>query len=189
MTSLLQLPADLPAPRDDGAADHLPCLHLPDLVLPASDATQVALARFTGRIVIYCYPMTGRPDVPLPEGWDMIPGARGCTPEACAFRDHYSELRAAGVHAVYGLSTQASMFQHEAAQRLHLPFLLLSDADLAVQSALRLPTFVGAGMTLLKRLTLVVDAGKITHVFYPVFPPDTHAAQVVAWLESHPLCG
>ena len=179
------LPADLPAPEDDGAADHLRGLPLPPFALPATDGSRVRLDELPGRVVVYAYPRTGVPgEDPLVPDWDAIPGARGCTPESCAFRDHYAELQAAGAASVFGLSTQMPSYQREAAERLHLPFALLSDADLELTKALRLPTFEVAGETLLKRFTLVISAARIDHVFYPVFPPDRHAAEVLAWLRS-----
>jgi peroxiredoxin len=179
-----ELPADLPIPVDDGACAHLPGVRLPSVPLPSTAARMVDLSALPGRTVVYCYPMTGRPGVPLPDGWDAIPGARGCTPQSCAFRDHHTELRALDTE-VFGLSTQDTAYQREAAERLHLPFELLSDAQLAWATALRLPTFNVDGMTLIKRLTLVVNGGRIEHVFYPVFPSDENAAQVIAWLRQH----
>ena len=143
----------IPPPGDDGGADHLPGRRLPDVALPATDGRMVTLSRLPGRTVVYIYPMTGRPDTPLPEGWDMIPGARGCTPQSCAFRDHFEELRTLGIDALFGLSVQDTAWQQEAAQRLHLPFALLSDAEMALTQALRLPTMQVHGMVLLKRLT------------------------------------
>lgn len=184
--TLYVLPEDLPAPADDGACDHLPGLRLPALPLPATDGGLVDLAALDGRTVVYCYPRTGEPDRALPPGWDAIPGARGCTPQSCAFRDHHQELQALGAR-VFGLSTQPTAYQREAVERLHLPFALLSDADLAFARALRLPTFAVAGMTLIKRLTLIIADGRIEHVFYPVFPPDKNAGEVAAWLAEHPL--
>ena len=172
----------LPRPLDDGAARHLPGLQLPSLPLPATDGSSVDLADLPGRTVVYAYPRTGRPDVANPDGWDGIPGARGCTPQSCAFRDHAEDLRRLGVRHLFGLSTQDTAYQVEAVQRLHLPFPLLSDAGLAFTRALRLPTFAVAGMTLLRRLTLVLDDGIVTHLFYPVFPPDRSAVEVMAWL-------
>ena len=180
----LNLPADLPVPPDDGGGRHLAGMRLPDLSLAATDGGSVNLARLSGQTVVYVYPRTGRPGVPLPEGWDAIPGARGCTPQSCGFRDHFRELQALGVRRVYGLSTQDSDYQREVVERLHLPFPLLSDDRLEWQRALRLPTFEVDGMTLLKRMVLVVDDGVVTHVFYPVFPPDRSAEEVVAWLQA-----
>ncbi len=179
-----ELPKDLPVPQDDGAAKHLAGMRLPPLALAATDGSKVDLSQLKGRTVVYAYPRTGVPGKPLPDGWDMIPGARGCTPQSCDFRDHFAELRKVGVDHLFGLSTQDSDYQREAALRLHLPFAILSDADLALTKALRLPTFEVAGMTLLKRLTPVIDEGRITHVFYPVFPPDKSAQEVVGWLQA-----
>jgi peroxiredoxin len=180
----LVLPDDLPVPRDDGAARHLTGLRLPDLPLRATDGAAVNLGKVRGRTVVYAYPRTGVPGQPLIDGWDAIPGARGCTPQSCAFRDHFAELKALGVAQLYGLSTQDTAYQREAVERLHLPFAILSDAELEFTRALRLPTFSVGGMTLLKRLTLVIDDGTIAKVFYPVFPPDKNADEVVAWLRS-----
>jgi peroxiredoxin len=177
------LPPGIPIPQDDGAARHL-AGEKPDLMFPATDGTSVNLSRLSGRTVIYIYPRTGVPGVDPPTGWDQIPGARGCTPQSCAFRDHFGELARLGVAHLYGLSTQDTAYQREAATRLHLPFALLSDQKLALTKALKLPTFSVAGMTLLKRMALVVDDGRITKVFYPVFPPDKNAAEVIAWLQE-----
>jgi peroxiredoxin len=178
------LPADLPVPADDGAARHLPGTPLPDLALPATDGTSVNLSKLNGRTVVYIYPRTGRPGQALPEGWDAIPGARGCTPQSCAFRDHFAELKALGVEQLFGLSTQDTGYQREAVARLHLPFPILSDENLAFARALNLPTFEVAGMRLLKRMALVIDAGVVTQVFYPVFPPDKSAETVRDWLRG-----
>ena len=142
------------------------------------------MAALPGRAVIYAYPRTGLPEVPNPEGWDLILGARGCTPQSCAFKDHYNELRELGVSAVFGLSTQDTNYQREAATRLHLPFPLLSDDKLRLTQAMNLPTFTVVTMILLKRFTLIVQDGKVQYVFYPVFPPDQNAAEVVAWLSG-----
>jgi peroxiredoxin len=188
MTDPNVLPADLPVPEDDGAADHLPGMALPSIVLPSTAGGAVSLdglGRDRPRTVLYVYPMTGKPGAALPEGWDAIPGARGCTPESCGFRDHHADLAAAGAD-VYGLSTQSTADQAEAAERLHLPFPLLSDQDaLLAQSPLQLPTFEAGGRLRYRRLTLVISAGRIEHVFYPVFPPDGHAAEVLLWLHKH----
>jgi peroxiredoxin len=179
------LPPDIPVPQDDGAAKHLAGIKLPDLALPATSGPAVNLSKLNGRAVVYIYPRTGVPGVDAPPGWDDIPGARGCTPQSCGFRDHFAELKALGVGHVYGISTQDTAYQREAAERLHLPFPILSDADLKLTHALKLPTFTASGMTLLKRMALVIDDGVIKKVFYPVFPPDRNAAEVVAWLRSN----
>jgi peroxiredoxin len=177
----------IPAPQDDGAARHLKGAKLPSVPLAATDGGTVDLATLPGRSVVYAYPRTGRPGIANPEGWDMIPGARGCSPQSCSFRDHFAQLEALGVGHVFGLSTQDTGHQAEAAERLHLPFPLLSDEAGALTKALALPTFETSGITLLKRFTLIIDDGTITHVFYPVFPPDRNAGDVVTWLlgESH----
>jgi len=172
----------IPAPVDDGATKHLPGLRLPSLKLPATDGRGVDLAQLPGRVVVYAYPRTGKPGVALLDGWDMIPGARGCTPQTCAFRDHYAELKALGVSHVFGLSTQDTAYQREAAERLHLPFAILSDENFKLTRAMKLPTFETSGLTLLKRFTLIIKGGVIEHVFYPVFPPDRNASDVMAWL-------
>jgi peroxiredoxin len=178
------LPADLPVPEDDGAAHHLAGMQLPEVALQATDGTQVDLARLAGRTVVYIYPRTGRPGVALPDGWDAIPGARGCTPQSCSFRDHFAELKALGVAHLFGLSTQDTDYQREAVDRLHLPFAVLSDAGLRLTRALRLPIFEVAGMVLLKRMVLVIDDGVIVKAFYPVFPPDESATVVAGWLRA-----
>ena len=178
------LPPDIPVPQDDGAARHLAGLRLPSVPLPATNGAQVDLAAFKGRTVVYIYPRTGVPGVDPPDGWNMIPGARGCTPQSCGFRDHFADLQRLGVAQLYGLSTQDTAYQREAAARLHLPFPLLSDEKLAFAKALNLPTFTAAGMTLLKRMALVIDDGVISKAFYPVFPPDKNAEEVVAWIET-----
>lgn len=174
----------IPAPADDGAARHLAGSPVPPVALTATDRARVDLSALNGLTVVYAYPRTGRPGTDNPEGWDMIPGARGCTPQSCAFRDHFAELKALGVDHLYGLSTQDPAYQREAAARLHLPFAILSDEDLALTTAMALPTFTTSGMTLMKRFTLVIRDGRVEHVFYPVFPPDRNAADVVAWLKG-----
>jgi len=180
----LSLPPDLPVPVDDGAADHLLKMTLPSITLGATDGTSVDLSSLRGRTVVYAYPRTGRPGEPLPVAdWDEIPGARGCTPETCGFRDHHAELAAAGA-AVFGLSTQDTVYQQELVTRLALPFSVLSDAALLLTRALSLPSFEVAGLTLIKRVTLLVDDGVISHVWYPVFPPDRHADEVLAFLRA-----
>ena len=178
------LPPDIPAPQDDGGARHLTGMKLPDLALPATSGAPVNLSKLKGRTVVYIYPRTGVPGVALPDGWDAIPGARGCTPQSCSFRDHFGELKSLGVAQMFGLSTQDIAYQQEAASRLHLPFAILSDEKLAFTKALKLPTFSAAGMTLLKRMALVTDDGVITKVFYPVFPPDKSAEEIIVWLQA-----
>jgi peroxiredoxin len=178
------LPAELPAPQDDGAARHLAGMRLPSLVLAATDGSNVDLSKLSGRTVVYVYPRTGVPGQPLPEGWNEIPGARGCTPQSCGFRDHFAELKRLGVARVFGLSTQDTAYQREAVERLHLPFPVLSDERLALARALDLPTFTTSGMTLLKRMALIIDHGVISKAFYPVFPPDKNAEEVIAWLRN-----
>jgi peroxiredoxin len=180
----LVLPDNLPVPQDDGATRHLIGMRLPPVALAATDGTSVDLSALTGRTVVYVYPRTGRPGVPAPDGWDAIPGARGCTPQSCGFRNHFGELKQLGVRQLYGLSTNDTAYQREAVERLHLPFAILSDQDLKLTRALRLPTFTTSGMTLLKRMVWVIDDGAFSHVFYPVFPPDKSAEVVVGWLRS-----
>lgn len=177
----------IPAPVDDGAAAHLVGMAIPPVMLPATDDTSVTLSELPGRTVVFAYPRTGEPGkIALVDDWDMIPGARGCTPQACAFRDLFAELKAAGAKQVFGLSTQDNAYQTEMASRLHLPFPVLSDSGLKLTNALKLPTMEVAGLTLLKRMALIVDNARIRHVFYPVFPPDRNAADVVAWLRDNP---
>jgi peroxiredoxin len=176
----------IPAPEDDGGARHLTGRAVPDVALAATDGTEVSLAGIPGRVVVFAYPRTGVPGQisPVPD-WDMIPGARGCTPQACAYRDLHKELTGAGAARVFGLSTQDTAYQREAARRLHLPFPLLSDEKLALATALRLPVMDVGGMTLIKRLALVIDDGRIAKAFYPVFPPDRNAGDVLAWLRQN----
>jgi peroxiredoxin len=183
VTNLLQVDwTKIPAPVDDGGAAHLTGANVPSVPLAATSGATVDLAQLAGRTVVYAYPMTGQPNVALPDGWDMLPGARGCTPQSCAFRDHYDELKGLGVAHLFGLSTQSTDYQREAAERLHLPFPILSDSALKLAQAMRLPTFEVAGMKLLKRVTLIMRDGQIETVFYPVFPPDRSASDVVDWL-------
>lgn len=176
--------SSLPVPKDDGDAKHLLGESLPAVSLPSSDGSDVLLSSLQGLAVLYAYPMTGQPGVALPDGWDAIPGARGCTPQACAFRDHAGELTALGVRHLYGVSTQTPIEQAEAVDRLHLPFALLSDAGLRLQEGLRLPTFTVDGRRMLRRLTIIVEQGVICAVFYPVFPPDRAPDQVIGWLQK-----
>jgi peroxiredoxin len=181
------LPSNLPQPIDDGAAKHLWSMPVPQVSLPSTAGRIVDLSDLSApRTVLYCYPMTGVPGKPVPEGWDMIPGARGCTPQTCSFRDHHQEI--SGLKAeVFGLSTQTTQYQLEMAERLHLPFEILSDSEFKLCDALRLPTFEVDGMRLVKRMTLILRGGRIEHVFYPVFPPDKSASQVLDWLKNHPI--
>ncbi len=179
------LPDGLPIPTDDGTCNHLKGMVLPALELRATSGRAVNLAALRDRTVLYIYPRTGRPDQESPSGWNEIPGARGCTPQSCSFRDHKAELESLGAK-IFGLSTQDSEYQQEAVQRLHLPFELLSDCNFALTEALRLPTFTADGMRLVKRVTLVLQDGQVEKVFYPVFPPDRNAEEVIAWLRDNP---
>ncbi len=186
MTSnLYGLPNDLPVPVDDGAADHLLGMLVPPIELSSTINRMVNLAEVSKwqRTVVYCYPMTGAPDRQLPPRWDEIPGARGCTPQSCSFRDHFDEIKALDA-SVFGLSTQTTEYQQEMAQRLGLPFEVLSDAELAFTKALRLPTFEVESKILIKRLTLILSKAEIVKVFYPVFPPDKNAEEVIEWLSK-----
>ena len=179
------LPPDLPEPEDDGAADHLVGIGMPNVVLSGTDGT-ADLGALPGTAVLYCYPSTGVPGRAMPEGWDAIPGARGCTPQSCAFRDHVADLGLAGADHIHGVSVQSVGELREAKERLGLPYALLSDADLTLAHAIRLPTFEVEGRTLLKRCTLVVRDGTIVAAFYPVFPPDANATAVLEWLRASP---
>jgi peroxiredoxin len=184
MQNIHELPKDLPAPVDDQACDHLPGRPIPYVVLPSTEGRRVNPAQIPGWLVIYCYPMTGRPDRALPDSWDQIPGARGCTPQSCSFRDQYRELQALNTQ-VFGLSTQTTEYQREAAERLQLPFELLSDSSFTFAESLRLPFFVVEGMRLIKRVTLIAKDRKIVKHFYPVFPPDRNIDDVLAWLRAN----
>jgi peroxiredoxin len=174
----------IPAPADDGAVRHLPGSKVPPVPLRATDGTTVDLSLLNGRTIVYAYPRTGQPGMDDPDGWDMIPGARGCTPQSCSFRDHFAELQALGVAHLFGLSTQDPDYHREAAGRLRLPFSILSDENLTLTQAMNLPTFEVNGMILLKRFTLVINDATVEHIFYPVFPPDRNASDVVAWLSK-----
>lgn len=186
MKSTVEAPdwSTIPAPVDDGATRHLVGARVASVPLLATNGDTVDLSAMPGRTVVYAYPRTGRPGIKNPDGWDMIPGARGCTPQSCSFRDHFAELKALGADRLFGLSTQDPDYQREAAERLHLPFPLLSDENLKLTGAMALPTFETGGMTLLKRFTLVINGGTVEHVFYPVFPPDRSASDVIAWLSQ-----
>jgi peroxiredoxin len=176
----------IPAPTDDGGAAHLVGMTIPEVSLVATDDSTVTLSALPGRVVVFAYPRTGEPNkIALVDDWDMIPGARGCTPQTCSFRDLFADLKAAGARHVFGLSTQSNLYQAEMASRLHLPFPVLSDEKLMLTRAMKLPTMQVAGLTLIKRLALIVDNGRITHVFYPVFPPDRNAGDVLAWLKEN----
>jgi peroxiredoxin len=177
------LPADLPVPQDDGACDHLRGLAVPDVTLPSSTGPVNLGELARERLVLYVYPRAGRPGRPPPAGWDEIPGARGCTPQSCAFRDHAAELAARDAR-VAGLSAQSLDDQVEFAERNGMPFPIVSDERLELAAALRLPTFEVDGLRLYKRVTLVAERGRIVKVFYPVFPPDRNAADVLAWLSA-----
>lgn len=177
----------IPAPVDDGAAGHLVGMKIPPVTLPATDGTSVTLASLPGRVVLFAYPRTGEPGkISLVDDWDMIPGARGCTPQTCAFRDLFKGIREAGARHVFGISTQDTAYQREMVERLHVPFQVLSDSALAMTRALKLPSMDVAGLTLIKRLALVIDDAAIAHVFYPVFPPDRNAGDVLMWLQENP---
>jgi len=177
----------IPATTDDGAARHLADATVPPVALAATDGSTVTLATLKGRIVVFAYPRTGEPGkASLVDDWDIIPGARGCTPQTCAFRDLFADLKRAGAKAVFGLSTQSTAYQHEMVERLHVPFAVLSDENLELTKAMRLPTMDVAGQTLIKRLALVIDDARISKVFYPVFPPDSNAGDVLAWLQANP---
>jgi peroxiredoxin len=180
------LPDNLPIPVDDGAADHLTRRKIPVCLLESTAGGSLDVGNLSHRAVLFCYPRTGRPSEEVPAGWDEIPGARGCTPQTCSFRDLFADLQKAGVSAVFGISTQTAEYQKEAASRLHLPYPLLSDHMLRFAQGLRLPTFDFAGQPLLKRLTMIVDEGRITKVFYPVFPPNESAATTLAWIQQNP---
>ena len=178
----------IPAPTDDGAAAHLKGMVIPPVSLKATDDTMVNLSALKGRTVVFAYPRTGEPGkISIVDDWDMIPGARGCTPQTCAFRDLFAELKAAGAAQVFGLSTQSNEYQTEMASRLHLPFPVLSDEKLKLTQSLDLPAMEVAGLTMIKRMALIIDDGRITHVFYPVFPPDRNAGDVLEWLKDNPV--
>jgi peroxiredoxin len=184
MGNLNSLPENLPQPVDDGACAHLLGMRFPDICLPSTSGSLVDLPSISSQLVLYFYPMTGKPGIPLPDGWDHIPGARGCTPQSCSFRDHYAELQQFNA-TVFGVSTQDSDYQKEAVDRLHLPFELLSDAKHELSKALSLPMLEIEGKQLIKRLTLIVQSGEIVKVFYPVFPPDRNADDVLAWIREN----
>ena len=184
-SDLYQLPDGLPGPEDDGACDHLTGLEMPSVKLRSTHGSLADVGEISriGRTVFFFYPRSGRPDEPPLPGWDDIPGARGCTPQSCAYRDHFQEFEQLGVQ-LFGVSSQDTDYQQEFAERTHLPYPPLSDSRLELTLSLRLPTFEAQGMTLIKRLTLVVSGGTIEKVFYPVFPPDKNAEEVLEYLRS-----
>lgn len=184
MAQLIDLPTNLPIPVDDGKCNHLKGMYLPNIPLNSTNDNKINLAELKGLYVLYFYPMTGRPDVELPEGWNEIPGARGCTPQSCSFRDN-SEVLTNLNAKVYGISTQSTAYQKEMVERLHLPFEVLSDEDLKLAKELNLPTLIVNDMTLIKRITLICKDNKIVKVFYPVFPPDKNVDEVINWIENN----
>lgn len=183
--NLAPLPSTLVAPEDDGSIDRLPGTRMPSILLPSTDGDSVDLGALgSGRTLIYVFPMTGSPEVDMPEGWDAIPGARGCSPHNCDMRNHYADLMQNGVSRVYGLSSQPVEYQDALTQALRLPYPLLTDEALELVSALRLPTISADDLTVYQRLALIIDNGVIEHVFFPVFPPDRHAQVVLDWLSD-----
>ena len=183
MMNYTSVPDNLPEPVDDGAANHLKGMQLPSISMPSTSGQLIKLDTIQGWLVIYCYPMTGVPGVPLPANWDQIPGARGCTPQSNAYKEVHPQLRAMGVE-IFGLSTQTTAYQQELAERLQLPFAILSDHQLEFQQALKLPTFESAQNTLLKRLTMIAKDGVVQAVHYPVFPSHADAAWTLAYLKA-----
>ncbi|CAD0081750.1 unnamed protein product [Aureobasidium vineae] len=182
-------PSDIPIPTDDGACDHLPGMTIPPLSLPATNDTSIKISSLQSLVIIFCYPRTGAPGETIPDAWNSIPGARGCTPQACSFRDTQREFMTAGVNKIFGLSTQSTAYQQEVKTRLNLPFELLSDEKLDFVEALSLPTIDWEGKKLTKRITLAMVEGKIVKVWYPVFPPDQSAQQVLDWLTEEKTAG
>ncbi|KAG6879577.1 hypothetical protein C0992_001191 [Termitomyces sp. T32_za158] len=181
----LDLPHDLPVPVDDGACDHLIGASIPSITLPSTaDGAPVDVSSLSGLTIVFCYPRTGEPGVAVPKEWDLIPGARGCTPQVCGFRDTSAELRGLGVQHLFGLSTQDTPYQTEAKERLRLPFNILSDAELKWVQGLNLPTFEWEGKLLVKRITMAVQDGRIIEKWYPVFPSDRNAYEVIEWLRK-----
>lgn len=186
-SNLAPLPHDLVAPDDDGAADHLPGMRLPAIALPSTDGDHIDIGDLgDGRVLIYVFPMTGAPEQDMPEGWDAIPGARGCSPHNCDMRNHYADLVQSGVQRVFGLSSQPRSYQHALVEALRLPYPLLTDENLALAESPGLPTFTAGDLTVYRRLALLMRNGRIEHVFYPVFPPDEHARVVLDWLAANP---
>ncbi|KAK4627109.1 hypothetical protein CLAFUW4_05113 [Fulvia fulva] len=178
-------PTDIPAPTDDGACNHLPGLKLPSIPLPSTAGNTVDISTLAGLTVLFCYPRTGGPNETITEEWNQIPGARGCTPQACSFRDASKEFLTLGVSHIFGASTQGTAYQREVKERMHLPYQLLSDEKLELAQALNLPTFEWQGSKLIKRLTMAIEDGEVIKVFYPVFPPDQSANEVLKWLGTY----
>jgi peroxiredoxin len=178
------LPTDLPVPTDDGACAHLTGTLIPSILLPSTAGNTVDLSKLDGLTVVFFYPRTGAPGASIPASWDAIPGARGCTPHACGFRDLSKDLLAAGVNHLFGFSTQDTAYQQEVKERLHLPYQLLSDEKFECVRAMRLPTFEFEGTELVKRLAIAVLDGKIVKVWYPIFPSDRNASDVLLWLQN-----
>ena len=183
MQVLTDIPQDLPIPIDDGKCNHLTNSYLPDVILNSTKDEKINLSKLQGLWVLYFYPMTGRPDVKLPDGWNEIPGARGCTPQSCSFKDNFEKLKSLNAN-VYGISTQSTNYQKEVKERLHLPYEILSDENLELTKKLDLPTFEIENMILTKRVTLICKDGEIVKFFYPVFPPDKNVDEVISWIEK-----
>ncbi len=184
--NLAPLPSDLVAPFDDGRTDGLPGLRMPSLLLPSTDGNRIDLGALgNGRTLLYVFPMTGAPEVDMPQGWDAIPGARGCSPHNCDMRNHYADMMQSGVSRVFGLSSQPLEYQSALAETLRLPYPLLTDEALELATVLRLPTICAGDLTVYQRLAMIVNDGVIEHVFFPIFPPDQHARVVLDWLEEH----
>jgi len=176
----------LAIPIDDGKCDHLFNMTLPQLSLLSTSNNTIDLSKLEGLTVFYFYPRMGRPDIETPAGWGDIPGASGCTPQTCSFKDQHEDFSRLEVD-VYGVSTQASSYQKEAVDRLSLPFDILSDEDLNLTEMLNLPTFEVEGVILTKRVTLICQDSKIIKVFYPVYPPKENAQEVIVYIKNNLL--
>jgi peroxiredoxin len=182
----MTFPSDLPRPEDDGACSHLTDLPIPNISLPpaSNPSNLVDISKLPGLTIIFCYPRTGAPGEVVPPEWNNIPGARGCTPQACSFRDNRPQLKSLGVNQLFGLSTQDTNYQQEVHTRLRLPYDLLSDGKLEFQKALNLPTFEWQGQKVIRRLTLAIEDGKVAKWWYPIFPPDSNVFHVLEWLKE-----